>query len=448
MPGKTNLRTYCIRTFGCQMNTHDSEHIAGVLEEAGMQQAPDGIEGADLVVFNTCSVRHGAERRVWGNLLSLRSRSEGGPLVAVGGCMAQRYGRGILERAPCVDLVFGVSTLRRLPELVNMSVDKRLVELGDLGNAEIDKCPSARTKVMQAWVPVSYGCDNSCSYCVVPMVRGKHRSRPAGQILEEVRRLVSQGVVEVTLLGQNVNDYGRDLPEEIDFPSLLEKIAGISGIVRVKFETSHPANISPKLLEAMAENQAVCEYLHIPVQSGSDRVLDAMQRGYHRDSYLETVRAARELVPSIVVSTDIIVGYPGETDSDFFGTLDLVKEVGFDMAYMFKYSMREGTLASLEADDVPAAVKAERLRELQKLQGDLTRRSLSQLVGRTVEVLVEGRARKGDFNRGRSRDNRVVLLPVDEAPVESLVRARVTSSGDHCVTGTVEEVLADRSTKE
>jgi tRNA-2-methylthio-N6-dimethylallyladenosine synthase len=441
-PGK-----FYIRTFGCQMNSHDSEHISGVLTTSGLTIA-ETLEDADIVIFNTCCVRESAEDRVWGNLSTLAARPDGPVLVAVCGCMAARHGVEILRRFPGVRLVFGLDAVERLPELLRASRGSPVCDLGDIASAVIDGLPASRRSLARAWVPVSHGCDNRCAYCVVPSVRGPQRSRPPDEVVEEVTRLAGEGVLEVTLLGQNVNSYGRDLAAGEEFSRLLERVASVPGIRRVKFETSHPRDLNDGILEEMSARKTLCEYLHLPVQSGSDRVLEAMNRGYTRYYYLERASRARELVEGLALTTDMIVGFPGETEGDFNDTLDLVRRVEFDAAYTFMYSPREGTPAFDMDDDVPAGVKHRRLEELARLQGEITSRRLSMIVGRDVEVMVEGPARSPGDVVGRTRGHQVVVLPAADAPVDSLVRAVISGSGGHSLRGEVREVLTRRGTSE
>ena len=431
---------YFIRTFGCQMNMHDSEHLEGVLEEYGCVRAA-GIAQADIVIFNTCMVRQSAEDKAWGQIGATASRNQA-TVIAVCGCMAERYGVEIMSRCPGVSLVFGLDSVDRLADLLERCDTARLCDLGNIDDASIDILPSKRSSPSAAWVPVSHGCDRSCSYCVVPLVRGRERSRPFDEITGEVRRLAEDGVLEVTLLGQNVNSYGREL-EGTSFAGLLEAVASVPGIRRVKFETSHPSDLSDSILSVMSETAEACEYLHLPVQSGSNSILQAMGRGYDRDYYLGRVERARELMPGVVVSTDIMVGFPGETDDNFESTMDLVRAVEFDAAFMFIYSRREGTAAAAMENEVPQSVSKERFEALSSLQGHLTASSLSNLVGRTVELLVEGEARSGEYVVGRTRGNQVVLLPAEDAPLHSLVEASVTSAGGHAARGRVDKVIRE-----
>ena len=433
--------SYFIQTYGCQMNVHDSEHIAGVMQSSGFSSA-DSIEQADIVIFNTCMVRQSAEDRAWGNISSLASRNESA-LLAVCGCMAERYRVGIMSRCPQVRLVFGPGSLHRLPDIIEKSRGAQLCDLGDINTAAVDDLPAEKKSPSGAWVPVSHGCDRYCAYCVVPLVRGRERSRPVDEVNAEVRSLASAGVFEVTLLGQNVNSYGHDLVGRPSFADLLESVASVPGIRRVKFETSHPRDLSDSILRIMSHREEACEYLHLPVQSGSSRVLEAMGRGYDREFFLKRISRAREIVEGLVLSTDIMVGFPGETDRDFRDTMELVEAVGFDTAYMFIYSRREGTEAASMKNEVPGSVKSERFKELKFLQDGITERSLAGLVGRRVELLLEGHARSGDYTVGRTRGHRVVLVPDGQAPLHSLVEASVLGAGRHTARGRVEEVLLE-----
>jgi len=439
----TRENTFFIRTFGCQMNRHDSEHIAGVLASAGYSPA-ESADDADILIFNTCCVRQSAEDRVWGNLASLASPDRRPRVVAVTGCMAERHRVAVMERASAVDLVFGMDSLERLPSLLEASLDGALCDLGEVENAAIDRLPASREGGARAWVPVSHGCDNRCAYCVVPSVRGRQRSRAPEDIVSEVARLSADGVLEVVLLGQNVNSYGRDLPAPAGFAGLLEKVASVDGIRRVKFETSHPRDLSRDILEVMASVPQACEYLHLPVQSGSDRVLEAMNRGYSRDYYIEEAARARSMVPGLTLTTDVIVGFPGETDEDFAATLELVRRVAFDAAYIFLYSPRVGTTAAALADEVPQQVKHRRYEQLAGAQDAQTERSLGAMVSTVQEVLLEGPAKRGGMLRSRTRGNRVVLLP-GSTPAGPILDVLITGAGRHALRGVVADGKVEAS---
>ncbi|MFH1149886.1 MAG: tRNA (N6-isopentenyl adenosine(37)-C2)-methylthiotransferase MiaB [Actinomycetota bacterium] len=432
-------RTFFIRTFGCQMNLHDSEHVAGVLEAAGLGRCESPDE-ARLVIFNTCCVRKSAEDRFWGNLAAVVADSvESGRMVAVCGCIAERYGVEILARFPGVSLVFGMDRLESLPEMLALCARSPLCDLGDVELASIDHLPSCAATESHAWVPISHGCDNNCAYCVVPLVRGPERQRAPGDILEEVRRLAASGVIEVTLLGQNVNSW-RGEPDE-SFADLLERIAKVPGIARVKFETSHPRDLDDRILEVMAGTPQVCEYLHLPVQSGSDAVLEAMGRGYGREYYLQRLALARELVDGISITTDVMVGFPGESEKDHQDTMDLIRRARFDAAYLFLYSRREGTPAAEIRQEVPRRVVRRRFAELGALQEEITHTALEGMVSSRKEVLLEGRARRGPMLSGRARGHQVVLVEPGAFEAGSLVEVSITGAGRHTLRGRVEKVL-------
>ncbi|MHB8895754.1 MAG: tRNA (N6-isopentenyl adenosine(37)-C2)-methylthiotransferase MiaB [Candidatus Geothermincolia bacterium] len=427
--------TYFVRTFGCQMNTHDSEHIAGVLESSGFTPAASQDE-ADIIIFNTCCVRQSAEDRVWGNLGRASSAGSRHKVVGVAGCMAQKHGAEIFSRAPGCNLVFGMEALARLPGLIETASESRVCDVGEARASRIDHLPSSRGASAQAWVPVSHGCNNNCSYCVVPLVRGSERSRPADEVVSEVEGLATEGVVEIVLLGQNVNSYGRDLTQGTNFAQLLRRVAGVPGMKRVKFETSHPRDLTDDILKVMETVDEVCEYLHLPVQSGSDRILEAMNRRYGRDYYIELAERARALVPGLTLTTDIIVGFPGETPGDFEDTLDLVERVRFDAAFMFLYSSREGTPAARLPGAVPDEEKHRRFDELARAQDRITAQSLEKVVGSDVEILLLGPSRSGGLLSGRTRGNRVVLVP-EMAHDDPIVTVRIDSAGKHSLRGSV-----------
>ncbi len=442
------VSTYAIRTFGCQMNEHDSERIAGVLETSGYRPA-DTLEHADVIVFNTCCVRETADDRLYGQVTSLHAIELAGrdPIIAVGGCVGQRDGAAVLRHAPNVDVVFGTHNIHELPALLDAARRGRpAVSVLDHGSAFASDLPSIREHPWHAWVSITVGCDNHCTYCVVPSVRGAERSREFADIVGEVGRLVDDGVAEVTLLGQNVNSYGRDRYGEPRFAELLRAVAA-TGVGRVRFATSHPKDLSAETIAAMAEEAAIMPFLHLPVQSGSDAVLARMDRRYTRDEYLSLAARIRESVPGIMLSTDVIVGFPGETDQDFEDTLDLVRTVRFEHAFTFIYSPREGTPAASMDGAVPRPVAQERFDRIAGLVRDLSLAANEREVGLVRDVLVEG-ASKRDARvlSGRTPHHRLVHVPVPgglPAGLEGrLVAVRITGAAPWFLTGEFDDTPA------
>jgi len=384
---------YFIETYGCQMNVRDSEIIAGMLDGAGMSPCSTKEE-ADFILFNTCCVRDHAEKRLLGNIGALRPLKEQKPslILAVCGCMMQQEdaAKKLFKRFPFVDLVFGTHVVDRLPEmLLAVSEGERICAASDEDIHITEGLPSHRPTGSSAFVNIMYGCNNFCTYCIVPFVRGPERSRAPQDILAEVRCLAEQGYTEITLLGQNVNSYGLDR-DGIGFSELLKMIAEIDGIRRVRFMTSHPKDLSDDLIHVMAENPKLCHHVHLPVQAGSDRILKRMNRKYTREQYLTIVRKLREAIPDVELTTDIIVGFPGETEEDFLDTMSLVDAVGYAAAYTFKYSPRKGTAAAKMEEQVEESVKSERLARLNALQTEKTKQNNQKYIGVTGEVLVEG----------------------------------------------------------
>jgi tRNA-2-methylthio-N6-dimethylallyladenosine synthase len=408
-------KKYFIKIFGCQMNENDSEILAGILESLDYQPAAR-IEEADLIVINTCAVRAKPEQKVaalLGKLQDLK-REKKDLLIAVGGCMTQQeeVANYLQRRFHHVDLIFGTHQLHRFPALLKQAAESRktVVDLGEEENRE--GLPIRRASKFKAWLPVIYGCNNFCSYCVVPFVRGRERSRPFREIMAEAEQLAREGFLEITLLGQNVNSYGHDLQEGRDFADLLNHIDRVEGLKRIRFLTSHPKDLSPRLIRAVAEGEHICEHFHLPVQSGSNRILEMMNRRYTRERYLELVQAIRESIPGVSITTDIIVGFPGETEADFLQTLDLVEQARFDAAFTFNYSPRRGTRAALLEDDVPQQEKSRRLERLMELQNRISRETNEALVGQVVEVLVEGASKANpEMSTGRTRNNKLVHFP-------------------------------------
>jgi len=411
------MDTYLIRTFGCQMNKHDSERVAGMFAQQGMVPV-EAAEDADVVVFMTCCVRENADERLRGQVHSLKSVKAGRPgqLIAVGGCIGQRDGEVLLRQIPHIDVVFGTHNIAHLPVLLDSAKNQRLPQVEILTEA-VDfssDLPTEREHPWHAWVPITVGCNNFCTYCVVPYVRGRERSRTLDDIVSEVERLVAEGVLEVTLLGQNVNSYGRDLYGEPRFAEVLRAV-GQTGVARIRFATSHPKDLSESTIAAMAEVEAVMPYLHLPVQSGSDTVLQAMNRHYTQESYLGLISQIRTAIPDLALSTDVIVGFPGETEEDFSATLDVMRAGGFDQAFTFIYSPREGTPAAAMKGRVPRLVSQDRFdRLIEIVQGSALANS-QRAVGTTQPVLFEGTSKRDVLMlAGRTPGNKMVHVRVPE----------------------------------
>ena len=442
------VRSFFVRTFGCQMNEHDSGRAAGLLESMGYRRAASEPE-ADLVLLNTCAVRENADNKLYGTLGHLKSlkderRGAGRDLqIVVGGCLAQKDGELVADKAPWVDVVYGTHNLGRLPELLAQADSDSLpvVELLEQLETFPSALPAKRDVRHHAWVAISVGCNNSCTFCIVPSLRGPERSRRIGEIVHEVQALVADGVVEVTLLGQNVNSYGRDLAGASQFAPLLRELGEVEGLERVRFTSPHPRDFTEDVLVAMAETPNVCPHLHLPLQSGSDRVLRRMRRSYRSRRFLTLVERTRELLPGAALTTDIIVGFPGETEEDFVDTLRVVGEVGFDQAFTFKYSARPGTPAAGMADEfVPDEVVADRYHRLEALVREQSHRAHARLVGTEQQLLVESPS-KTDPARwsGRTRGNHLVHLP---APTWGEGERPSFASGD-LVTVRIEEAATN-----
>ena len=434
---------YLIRTFGCQMNEHDSERIGGLLVGDGMTPT-DVAEDARVIVLNTCAIRENADHKLYGNLGHLKPLKDRRPdlRIVVAGCLAQKDQGLIQRKAPWVDVVVGTHALPQLLELLRRSeVEGPQMDVREYTETFPSALPAQRHDAFRAWVSIAVGCDNACTFCIVPFVRGAQRSRPIGDVLAEVQALAARGVVEVTLLGQNVNTYGRDLTVPGSsrrplFATLLREVNAIEGIRRVRFTSPHPHDFTPDVIEAMADCGTVCEHIHFPLQSGSDRILRAMQRSYRRERYLDWLGRIRAAVPDVAVSTDIIVGFPGETEDDFRGTLEVVERAAFDSAYQFQYSPRPGTRAATMPDQVPKEVVQERFDRLVSLQEGIALAKNREQVGRTFEVLVEGDGKRGGSTQARTRSNRIVHIADPIAP-GTFVHARVTSAAAHHLTGAV-----------
>ena len=418
-------RGYFIRTFGCQMNEHDSERIAGLLDADGMH-AVDNAELADIVVLNTCTIRENADRRLYGYLGSLKAVKQRKPTmqIVVGGCTAQKDKRLIQDQAPWVDVVFGTHNTHRVVDLLDHADEwGPVTEVWEetTNTADVPShLPSLRESDHSAWVTITIGCNNSCTFCIVPIVRGREISRRPGDIIREVNELAQSGVVEVTLLGQNVNSYGRDLDlngRKPLFADVLRRVGEVEGIRRIRYTSPHPKDIKQDVALAMAETEAVCEQLHLPLQSGSDSILAAMHRGYSAERFMKKLEMARAIVPDLTVSTDIIVGFPGETEADFEATLEVVDAARFDSAYMFQFSARPGTPAATMSDQLDQVTIQDRFDRLVALQNQITFERNQEQVGRREEVMVEGQSRRDpNWATSRTRGNRIVHMEGEWAP--------------------------------
>jgi tRNA-2-methylthio-N6-dimethylallyladenosine synthase len=433
-------RTYQVRTYGCQMNVHDSERLSGLLEAAGYVRA--GVDtDADVVVFNTCAVRENADNKLYGNLSHLAPAKAARPdmQIAVGGCLAQKDRAEITRRAPYVDVVFGTHNIGSLPVLLERARVAQEAQVEILESLEVfpSTLPTRRESAYAAWVAVSVGFNNTCTFCIVPSLRGTEKDRRPGDVLAEVKALVAEGVVEVTLLGQNVNSFGVEFGDRFAFGKLLRACGDIPGLERVRFTSPHPRDFTDDVIAAMADTPNVMPQLHMPMQSGSDAMLKAMKRSYRKDRYLGILDRVRAAIPEAAITTDIIVGFPGETDADFAETLDVVERARFSGAFTFLYSKRPGTPAALMSDEVPAAVLKERYTALVERVNQIAWEENQRFEGRLVEVLVaEGEGRKDSATHrlsGRARDNRLVHVTPGPEPVRpgDLVVAEVTHAAPH-----------------
>ena len=447
---------YRIVTYGCQMNVHESEKIAGLLEGMGAAAAKDG-ERADIVVFNTCCIRDTAERRALGNIGVIKGEKRKDPslIIAVCGCMTQQEGAAetIKERYPYVDIVLGTRNIFRLPEEIKRVQDARAAmkkrsdkryrafdtEYAEDYLALDEATPVTRTSFPNAWVNIIYGCNNFCTYCIVPYVRGRELSRPMPAVLDEVKRVVDEGYKEITLLGQNVNSYGHDLSGGESFEALLRAIDRIDGKFRVRFMTSHPKDLTDGVIAAMAESDKICSNIHLPVQSGSDKVLRDMNRRYTRDRYFSLIEKLRSAMPDIGITTDVMVGFPTETEDDFADTMDLVRRVRFSNAFTFIYSPRKGTPAAAMTQ-IPYAVKRRRIGELIKLQNSVTKELSEDYVGGVYEVLAEDVSPKHEgMLCGRTESGRLVTFPGAPERIGEFVKVRINEARSASLTGTTED---------
>ncbi len=424
-------KKYLTRTYGCQMNEHDSEKISWILEN--MDYAPtDNVEDADFIIYNTCLIRENAELKVYGHLGSLKTLKKSKPdlMIAVCGCMMQReeIRNVITSKHRHVDIIFGTHNIHKLPQLINnhLKTGETVIDIVEDTKEIEENVDAIRKYSYKAYINIMYGCNNFCTYCIVPYTRGRELSREPENILNEIRGLAANGCKEVTLLGQNVNSYGRTLDKEYTFPDLLKDVNKIEGIERIRFMTSHPKDLSDELIECFGTLDKLCEHLHLPVQSGSNKILKAMNRKYTREIYLDNINKLKKKLPDIALSTDIIIGFPGETEEDFQDTLNLVKEVGFDSSYNFLYSIREGTLAAKMEDQIDDKIKHERFNRLTDTLNELALEYNQKLIGETVQVLVEDTSKNNDeVLTGRTREFKLVHFKGDKKLIGSLVNVKI-----------------------
>jgi len=420
---------FYIRTYGCQMNVADSELVAGILSDAGYKKA-DTIDNADIIIFNSCTVRQHAEDRVLGRITAEATRKEQNPNILIGliGCVAQRKGEGLLNEIKSLDFVVGTDQYRQLPEIISSCMNSKEHLFADVQNniENYENIYPVRSKGVNAFVTIMRGCNNFCSYCIVPYVRGRERSRDHKEILFEIEQAGNDGFKDITLLGQNVNSYNDG---KYTFPELLKEAARVSSIERLRFVTSHPKDISDKVINVMAAEPKLCEHLHLPMQSGSDRILEKMNRKYTPQKYLNIIHKLRNAMPNIAITTDVMVGFPGETEDDFIQTYNLMKEIRFDYAFMFKYSPREGTAAAEYPDQIQEEIRLARLQKLIDQQERITYEKYQEQIGRRVQVYVEKTSKKSDKElSGRTRDNKIAVFPGDSKLIGTFVDIEIVDA--------------------
>ncbi len=435
---------YHVVTYGCQMNVHESEKIAGILRKMGYEDTPT-LESADIIVFNTCCIRENAENHAFGNIGALKKLKKQKPslLIAVGGCMTQEKGKTdvLKEKFPFIDIMFGTLNLEELETLIKRkkSQRKRVIEIREKEGEIVELEDAYRTSYPNTWVNITYGCNNFCSYCIVPYVRGRERSRKPAHILAEVKRLVAEGYKEITLLGQNVNSYGGDGGTGMTFAELLEEVAKIEGKFRVRFMTSHPKDFNEDVVKVMEKHRKVCRLVHLPVQSGSNSILQAMNRRYTREKYLAEIEMLKARLPEAEVTTDIIVGFPGETEEDYLATEDLVKKVDYASAFTFVYSKRQGTKAATMEEQVPEEIQKERIMRLVALVNSLTRKKSEKYLGKSVEILCEDYDEKKGLYLGRDEFGRMGYFPSKRNVIGEFVTVKITKANGISLFGDIEE---------
>ena len=435
---------YHIVTYGCQMNVHESEKIAGILRRMGYEEA-EALESADIIVFNTCCIRENAENHAFGNIGALKKMKKKNPrlIIAVGGCMTQEKGKTdvLKEKFPFIDIMFGALNFEELESLIarKKQEKKRVISIRENAGEIVESVEPYRTSYPNAWVNITYGCNNFCSYCIVPYVRGRERSRNPKHILSEVRSLVAQGYKEITLLGQNVNSYGADGSTDMTFAQLLDAVASIEGKFRVRFMTSHPKDFTEDVVKVMEKHRKICRLVHLPVQSGSNAVLREMNRRYTREKYLGEIEMLRARLPEAEVTTDIIVGFPGETEEDYLQTEALVRQVNFASAFTFVYSPRQGTRAATMENQIPEAVQKDRIMRLVELVNTLTRQKSEAYLGKTVEILCEDYDEKKDLYLGRDEFGRMGYFKSETDKIGEFVNLKITKANGISLYGEIAE---------
>lgn len=423
-------KRYTVVTYGCQMNVHESEKIAGILEEMGYVRGTE--ENANVIVFNTCCIRENAENHAFGNIGALKKRKKEDPslLICVGGCMMQEKGmpEELKSKFPFIDIIFGTHNLYELRHLIEMKSSRRktLIDIHEKEGEVVEGDKPSRTSYPNAWVNINYGCNNFCTYCIVPYVRGRERSRKPEHILAEVEKLVKEGYKEITLLGQNVNSYGKDLEEKMTFPELLDKVAQIEGEFRLRFMTSHPKDFNEELVKVIAKHDKIPNLIHLPVQSGSDEILQAMNRHYTSGDYRAKVKMLRSYLPDAELTSDIIVGFPGETEEDFEATMELVKEVDFASAFTFVYSKRKGTKAAEMENQIPEDIQKRRIMKLVELVNSQTRAKSEKYLGKTIMILCEDFDEKKEMYLGRDEYGRMGYFKCDRNRIGDFVKLKIT----------------------
>lgn len=439
-----NLK-FCLSTFGCQMNARDSEKIKGMLEEIGYIET-DNEDEADFILYNTCCVRENAELKIYGRLGALKNKKRHNPnlIIALCGCMMQQdiVLDTLKKKYKFVDMIFGTYNIYKLPELLQSRLEtgENVIDIWDSYEDIVEDLPDARKFDFKACVNIMYGCDNFCTYCIVPYVRGRERSRQPNDIIREVQNLVADGVTEIMLLGQNVNSYGKNLEVPMTFAQLLEEVSKVEGLKRVRFMTSHPKDLSDELIQVMASNDKICKSLHLPMQSGSTSVLKKMNRRYTKENYLELIRKIKEAMPEVALTTDIIIGFPGETEEDFRDTMEIVEEIGYTSAFTFVYSKRTGTPAATMEGQVPEEVAKERFNRLLNLVNTQAEKALRAYVGRTVEVLLEEKSKNNEkVLSGRTDTGILVNLPAPEERLGEYVQVYIKENKSHYLIGELAE---------